>query len=234
MKPGEETSTRVEGGGRESAPSRRGLFALLGALAGAGAGLAARGRGVPGPTGAEERRGGSDRLRPPGALPEPEFLATCLRCGQCVETCPAETLVLTDLEAGLACGTPRVDSRKAGCDLCAGHETLRCIEVCPSAALQPVEQHRDVRMGLAVLDRDTCLSWQGVVCRACWHACPFPGEALVLDWRTRPTVVAESCIGCGLCDHACLTEPSSVVMLASADVRPGQATHIGQPEGQPV
>lgn len=217
----------VEEGSGRAAPSRRGVLMLLGAFVGGGAGLAVRDRLVGGVRSAASLRGGSRRGRPPGALPEPEFLATCLLCGQCVEVCPRETLELTDLEAGPACGTPRVLTRAAGCDLCAGRETLRCIEVCPSAALQPVAEERELEMGLAVIDRDTCLSWQGVVCRACWHACPYPGEALVLDWRTRPTVVAEACIGCGLCDHACLTEPSSVVLLASADVGADQPTYIG-------
>ena len=27
-------------------------------------------------------------LRPPGALPEAEFLEVCYRCGNCVEACP--------------------------------------------------------------------------------------------------------------------------------------------------
>ena len=27
-------------------------------------------------------------LRPPGALPEKDFLAACTRCGQCVQACP--------------------------------------------------------------------------------------------------------------------------------------------------
>ncbi|MFA6019322.1 MAG: 4Fe-4S binding protein, partial [Rhodospirillales bacterium] len=28
------------------------------------------------------------RLRPPGAIDENEFLAACIKCGQCVQVCP--------------------------------------------------------------------------------------------------------------------------------------------------
>ncbi len=31
-----------------------------------------------------------DRLRPPGAIPEDDFLAACIKCGQCVQVCPVE------------------------------------------------------------------------------------------------------------------------------------------------
>jgi ferredoxin-type protein NapG len=33
-------------------------------------------------------------LRPPGALPEEEFLGACIRCGLCVRDCPYNTLEL--------------------------------------------------------------------------------------------------------------------------------------------
>jgi len=36
-------------------------------------------------------------LRPPGALSEDDFLATCIKCGMCVEACPYDTLLLAKL-----------------------------------------------------------------------------------------------------------------------------------------
>ena len=36
-------------------------------------------------------------LRPPGALPEAEFLGACLRCGLCVRDCPYDTLKLAQI-----------------------------------------------------------------------------------------------------------------------------------------
>ena len=32
------------------------------------------------------------RLRPPGAIPEHNFLAACIKCGQCVQVCPVEAI----------------------------------------------------------------------------------------------------------------------------------------------
>ena len=34
-------------------------------------------------------------LRPPGALPEKDFLAACTRCGQCVQACPYDIVAFS-------------------------------------------------------------------------------------------------------------------------------------------
>jgi len=167
------------------------------------------------------------RLRPPGAGGEQHFLSACIRCGQCVDACPHDSLQLASLSAGLECGAPAVDSRLTPCELCPGEEDLLCIEACPTTALQPVEDLRDIRMGVAIIDRDRCLAWQGTACRSCWHICPFPNEAIRLDWRTRAEIVAEVCIGCGLCDRACLTEPSSIEIIPRAAFAEGDLAHRG-------
>ena len=152
-------------------------------------------------------------LRPPGALDESRFLATCIRCGQCVEACPYNTLRLAEAPSGAAMGTPFLVPRMVPCYLCQAYDELMCIAACPTGALQPVSEQRDVSIGTAVIDKALCLAWQGMVCRACWHACPFPNEAIYLDERGKPVIVAEECVGCGLCDHACLTEPSSITIV---------------------
>ena len=185
--------------------SRRTVLAGFGVALGAGlGGLIRRDAG--------SRSDGSFLLRPPGALDEVEFLASCIRCGQCVEACPPEydTLRLVSDRAGLSFGSPFVDSRNTPCHLCANHETLRCIEACPTAALAPVADTASVRMGTAVIDETRCLAYNRVICRACWHACPFPDDAIRFDSMLRPVVVEEACVGCGLCDHACPTEVSSI------------------------
>ncbi|HMZ02430.1 MAG TPA: 4Fe-4S binding protein, partial [Burkholderiaceae bacterium] len=40
------------------------------------------------------------RLRPPGALDEKDFLASCIKCGQCVQVCPVQAIKLADLVDG--------------------------------------------------------------------------------------------------------------------------------------
>ncbi len=32
-------------------------------------------------------------VRPPGALPEKQFIETCMRCGACVDACPAYAIL---------------------------------------------------------------------------------------------------------------------------------------------
>ena len=72
-------------------------------------------------------------------------------------------------------------------------------------------------MGTAVLNTETCFAYNGVTCRACWHACPYPSEALAFDERLRPVVDAALCVGCGLCVHACLTEQTSITVEPRRD-----------------
>ncbi len=188
-------------------PSRRDVCLAAGLGIGAGLALVVS-------TGAEKT---SAHLRPPGAGTEAEFLAACIRCSLCVTACTYDTLHLVDLSAGLAAGTPAFDARANPCRLCSDHRTLLCIEACPTGALRDVEIE-DIRIGVARIDRETCLAHQGITCRVCWHACPFPDAALRYDKRLRPEIDADRCIGCGLCEHTCLVEPSAIV------IEPGAAT----------
>ncbi len=152
------------------------------------------------------------QLRPPGAQTENDFLAACIRCGLCVEACPYHTLKLADATQFAGIGAPYLSAREVPCYLCKGFADLKCIAACPTPALQPVKSLREIRMGVAVINRETCLAWQGTSCRACWHACPYPNEAIVLDELGRALVNEQVCIGCGLCDYACVTEPSSIIV----------------------
>lgn len=153
------------------------------------------------------------RLRPPGALPEAEFLAACVRCGQCVEACPKECLLLSGSPDRFSLGTPYLEPEIVPCDLCQSRDERECIRVCPSKALLPVDEPRDVRMGMAYILEEHCLAYNQVICRACWHACPFPNEAISFDKRLRPVVNEEACVGCGLCTFACPTTPRAIPIL---------------------
>ena len=97
-------------------------------------------------------------LRPPGAVPEAEFLASCIKCGQCVQTCPVEAIELATLEDGFAVGTAFIDARKQACDFSC--DALQCILACPTGALDhKIEKPEQVKMGLAeLLLPDSCLA----------------------------------------------------------------------------
>lgn len=100
------------------------------------------------------------RLRPPGAINENAFASACVRCGQCVQACPYDTLKLATLASGLSAGTPYFVARDIPCEMC---EDIPCAKVCPSGALdREIESIDDARMGLAVLvDQENCLNFQG-------------------------------------------------------------------------
>lgn len=152
--------------------------------------------------------GGAPALRPPGALPEREFAARCIRCGRCAEVCTYRSIRPASAARGLEAGTPEVVPRAAPCWLC-----LRCPPLCPTGALAPVRLPRDVRMGRARVVPERCFAHLGVVCRTCLDACPLQGEAIRQDAELRPEVT-DRCAGCGLCEHRCPAPDPAIVVEA--------------------
>jgi ferredoxin-type protein NapG len=73
------------------------------------------------------------RLRPPGALDEKDLLASCIKCGQCVQVCPVQAIKLADLVDGFGVGVPYIDAREQACDFSC--DAVQCILACPTGAL---------------------------------------------------------------------------------------------------
>lgn len=96
-------------------------------------------------------------LRPPAAVDEKEFMALCIKCGQCLQVCPYDSIRLDSLRGGNLVGTPFIDAFRRGCYLC---ELLPCVLACPSGALDhSIDSVKDVRMGIAkVVKLDVCLA----------------------------------------------------------------------------
>jgi ferredoxin-type protein NapG len=139
----------------------------------------------------------TNRLRPPGAVPEELFPAKCIRCGRCVEVCHYHSITMLDIRSGVHAGTPLIEVEKIPCYLC-----MKCVDVCPTGSLQRIKQP-ETRIGLAVINKFHCAAWVGMtMCRTCYDKCPFAEEAIRLD-QLRPVVDQEACTGCGLCTYAC-------------------------------
>ncbi|CAI1677076.1 quinol dehydrogenase periplasmic component [Serratia fonticola] len=161
-------------------------------------------------------------LRPPGALAEGAFDSACIRCGQCVQACPYQTLKLATLLSPRAAGTPYFVARDIPCEMC---EDIPCVVACPSGALDPNLTDIDqARMGLAVLlDHENCLNWQGLRCDVCYRVCPQIDKAITLELQHNertgkhamflPTVHSQDCTGCGKCEQACVLEQAAIKVL---------------------
>ncbi|MFM1891903.1 MAG: hypothetical protein RLZ44_980 [Pseudomonadota bacterium] len=164
-------------------------------------------------------------IRPPGALPEAEFLGACVRCGLCVRDCPYDTLKLAELGDDVAVGTPYFEARAIPCEMCVD---IPCVKACPTDALDhSLEDINASRMGLAVVvDQEACIAFQGLRCEVCFNVCPIRGKAIVLDYQHNersgkhalfiPVVNSDSCTGCGKCEKACILEEAAIKVFPIA------------------
>jgi ferredoxin-type protein NapG len=202
--------------GRKTSISRRDFFAR----AGQGAALAATGGLVWSYLLTQQARATPFAIRPPGALAEADFNARCIKCGQCVAACPYDTLKLATADSGIPIGTPYFIPRETPCYMC---EDIPCVPVCPTGALDhALENIDDSRMGLAVIDIENCLSWQGLRCEICFRECPVQGQAITVEHHPRriskhamfvPLVNSDACTGCGICEKACPTQKAAIRVL---------------------
>lgn len=181
-------------------------------------------------TASAARKTGSLPLRPPGSVPEEDFLNLCIRCGECFKVCPGPVLQPDGLGNGFeSLWTPVAVPTSAGC-----HQDCNfCTQVCPTGAIQPLDLlvKRQTHMGLARVNTETCLPFRDddrQPCDLCYVECeqagysairieqlpivldPPPPEGMFsqdeIDAMSRigvPVVDAEKCVGCGICEYRC-------------------------------
>ncbi len=146
-------------------------------------------------------KGWTKRLRPPGALDEREFLASCIKCGQCVQVCPVKAIHLADAGDGFGLGVPYIEARDQACDFSC--DAVQCVLACPTGALtHKLDTKEQVRMGLARLSRpDACLARQGKGIKGPARGAAFPGlhRYTSVD-RWKPIRIADHPYDLELCD----------------------------------
>ena len=177
-------------------------------------------------------------IRPPGAVIEDDFLARCIRCGQCMRVCPNNALHPTLLESGVeGIWTPYLIARIGYCE----PTCTLCGEVCPTGAIVRLTVKQKVgdentppqRIGTAFFDRGRCLPWaMARPCIVCEEWCPTSPKAIYLREETvldakgnavvvkRPYIDPQHCTGCGACEYACpVVDQPAVYVTAVGETR---------------
>ncbi len=157
-------------------------------------------------------------IRPPGAVPEREFLRRCIRCGQCMRACLTNTLQPSLWEAGSeGIWAPRMDLRLAPCEQICNV----CGLVCPAGAIRALdmEERKHAKVGTAVILKDRCLVWErNRICLICDEVCPYNAIVFrVVDGVRRPFVIEEQCNGCGYCEYKCPVGGESAIIVTPMD-----------------
>lgn len=166
-------------------------------------------------TSAGSKETGNPWIRPPGALDEREFLARCVRCGECMKVCITNGLQPIGFEKGLEnIFTPRLVPRLGYCEF----NCTLCSQVCPTHAIEflSLEKKHKFVMGMAWFDKNRCLPYaEKKACIVCEEHCPVHDKAIRFDevevrgpdneplWVKQPRVVKDRCIGCGICENVC-------------------------------
>ncbi|MBN2226851.1 MAG: 4Fe-4S binding protein [candidate division Zixibacteria bacterium] len=172
-------------------------------------------------------------VRPPGSTPESDFLARCIRCGQCMRVCPNNALHPTFMESGLeGIWTPIMIARIGYCE----PTCTLCGQVCPTGAILQLTTAEKTggddtppnRIGTAFIDRGRCLPWaMDRPCIVCEEWCPTSPKAVYLKEETvtgrngeqitlqRPYVDPNLCTGCGACEFACPVAGQAAVYVNS-------------------
>lgn len=169
-------------------------------------------------------------IRPPGSLPEKEFLELCQRCGLCMKVCPTNVINPTLAEAGIAgFWTPRLIMTQGYCD----YTCTLCGSVCPTGAIQEITANEKIKqlikIGSAYIDRGRCLPWSGnAPCIVCQEVCPTSPKAIYLkadvvatsDKKSLnvqlPFVDLKRCVGCGICENKCPVRGLPAIRTISA------------------
>ena len=171
-------------------------------------------------------------IRPPGSIPESDFLNVCIHCGKCMKVCLTNGLQPCIFESGInGLWTPRLVPRIGGCE----KNCNMCGQVCPTSAIRKLglEEKSYVRMGTAVIDRSRCLAWeQDKLCLICDEACPYNAissraETIHGVKLLRPFIEEKICTGCGLCEALCPIEGLSAIQVFSmGEERKASGTYI--------
>jgi polyferredoxin len=179
-----------------------------------------------------EQRATAKLIRPPGAVPEPEFLNRCVKCGVCMKACPTNGLQPALSEAGPeGIWTPVLVPRTGYCE----YYCSLCSQVCTTGAIKEltIEEKVKVVIGTAWVNKSRCIPYVfGKPCIVCEEHCPTSPKAIKLIKTETllpdgtvltplaPVIDLDLCIGCGICENKCpVMDDPAVYCTSVGEVR---------------
>jgi MauM/NapG family ferredoxin protein len=173
------------------------------------------------------KRASEKLIRPPGALPEEQFLQKCVKCGECMKVCPTNAIQPALSQAGPeGIWTPMLVPRIGYCD----YYCSLCTQVCPTGAIREltIEAKNELKIGSAWVNRNRCIPWKfGDPCIVCEEHCPVSPKAIkfqkieveTLDGTIKtpqaPVIDLEQCTGCGICENKCPVVDKPAIYVTS-------------------
>ncbi|QOR40384.1 ferredoxin-type protein NapF [Billgrantia diversa] len=160
----------------------------------------------------------SSALRPPWTRDEPEFLANCSQCGDCLQAC--ETSIIVRDVAGF----PQVDFQRGECTFCRA-----CVDACEENIFRDPEREPPWRHVADI--GPACLGPQGVYCRSCGESCEAGAIRFSFNAQRvpEPSVDTEACNGCGACVSVCPARAVVVGPLGPSHSARLQSTRLQEP-----
>ena len=168
-------------------------------------------------------------MRPPGSINEDEFIDKCLRCGQCVQSCPTNFIQPALAATGIGgIWTPVLNAKAGYCK----YDCNNCTKICPSKAIEKlsIKQKQFFKLGTAIIDKNRCYTYaDGMNCTVCYDACPTKEKAIQLrkaeTWNFQGKlktvdqiyILPDKCIGCGLCEYLCPRGDEPGIQIAAED-----------------
>ncbi len=176
-------------------------------------------------------------VRPPGSVEEKDFLALCVRCGECMIACPTNALQPVWAKAGFSgLFSPELLPRRGACSPYCNN----CGAVCPTGAIRnlPIQDRIWAKTGTSIISKERCLAWEHKKrCMVCDEVCPFgavkfgyePGIPVPV-----PGVFEDRCSGCGHCEHHCPVQNRPaifVIPMGALRINTGSFEEQGRRQG---
>ena len=149
--------------------------------------------------GTKESKSDAAIIRPPYYNDPDAFATECQNCeAECASLCQEQIIIIGEDS------TPYLDFSKRGCTYCD-----ECAVVCPSDVLS-VENRRKIFVDI-VINKNRCLSWQGVMCFSCKDPCLE--DAIDFQAMFMPQI-NEKCTSCGFCIGRCPADAIDIVKVS--------------------